>query len=385
MSQVIFDPSKYVILIVDDTHQNVQVLSQILRDEKYVVLGAFSAEDGLNLIEKRRPHLILMDVMMPGMNGYDATKIIKDNPETANIPILFLSALSDAEAKVKAFEAGGIDYITKPFQHQEVLARVRIHLRIYTLEVEREKNITELTEKQNHLEKLNKEKDDVLAIISHDMRNPLGGIIGISNFLQLEEIEDRAEMQEMLRLIESSAERLLALVNDLLDVAVIEANTIRLEFVDVDLEKTVSDVISLQTPAAKSKAIRIITQFDEKLPTIEADQSKMSQILGNLISNAIKFTPNGGEISIQAMPDSSNNVKIVISDSGIGIPADLMGSLFTKMGRHQRVGTSGEKGTGLGMPIIKRYVEVHNGTIMVDSTVDEGSVFTICLPIHQTL
>lgn len=219
------------ILVVDDTQQNVQVLTQMLRGKQYKVLAAFNGEDAIALLSRKTPDLILLDVMMPGMDGFETCAEIRKEPMYDDIPIIFLSALSDVEAKVKALESGGVDYITKPFQQLEVLARIELHLRLRQLELERQQNVI-------RLEKMNKEKDEVLGIISHDMRNPIGGIIGISNFLRTDGPTDDKELYDMLALIESSAERLLLLVNDLLDIALIEANSLQLTFTKTDIGPT---------------------------------------------------------------------------------------------------------------------------------------------------
>lgn len=375
----------FSILIVDDTQQNVQVLSQMLRDVGYKVFAAFNGPDALNLVSKRLPDLILLDVMMPEMNGFDVCHKLKSDERTAEIPIIFLSALSDVEAKINAFEAGGVDYITKPFQQQEVLARINLHLELKSLERDRVKYINELKINQERLEHLNKEKDDVLAIISHDMRNPLGGIIGISNLLRTESVSDPEELHEMLKLIESSAEKLLDLVNDLLDIAVIEANSFVVEYHETSISDLIKDVIQLHYPAAKSKQIHLSTNNPDEPVLLQVDYSKISQVIGNLISNAIKFTQPDGTIRVENELFDHNNVpsvKITISDTGIGIPEESMPVLFNKMGGHQRSGTSGEKGTGLGMPLVKRYVEVHKGEILVESKINEGTTFTILLPLN---
>jgi two-component system, sensor histidine kinase and response regulator len=374
------------ILIVDDTQQNVMVLSQMLRDAGYKVLAAFNGEDALKLLEKRKPELILLDVMMPGMNGFQVCEKLKKNDDVKRIPVIFLSALNDIDSKVNAFEAGGVDYITKPFQHQEVLARIELHLSVQLLQNEREKYILELKEKQEHLERLNEEKDEVLAVISHDMRNPLGGIIGIAELMKSESITDPEEVDELLGLIESSAQRLLALVNDMLDVAVIESNSVKIDLKPTDLAVLIQEVIRMHQPAAKNKNVTLNVVVTE-LPQILCDDSKLSQVLGNLLSNAIKFTPSKGSITVEACKaiDQLKNVVLKVSDTGIGIPPEFMANLYEKMGGHQRYGTSGEKGTGLGMPIIKRYVEEHGGTIDVSSEPGKGTTFTIVLPLQPNV
>lgn len=376
------DFNPYSILIVDDTQQNVQVLSQILRDSGYKVLAAFNGPDAINLVKKRTPDLILLDVMMPGMSGFQvAEKLIVEDGYTG-IPIIFLSALDETEAKVKAFESGGVDYITKPFQAKEVLARIELHLKLKSLERDREKYILELKQKQEHLERINKEKDDILGIISHDMRNPLGGIIGISNFLLTDAVDDPVETREMLSLIEKSAERLLALVNDLLNVAIIESNSFTVEKSEVDLDSIIQDIIQLHEPMAKTKHVVLKRTVHDAPLIVSLDASKISQIVGNLISNAIKFTNTGGWVEVDSgIQDKGDKRELIvmISDNGIGIPDEIMPVLFDKM-VGQRTGTDGEKGIGLGMPLVKRFVELHGGSINVESEVGKGTAFTIRIP-----
>jgi signal transduction histidine kinase len=371
------EPSIPTILVVDDTQQNVQVLTQMLRGKQYKVLAAFNGEDAIALLSRKTPDLILLDVMMPGMDGFETCREIRKEAAYDDIPIIFLSALSDVEAKVKALESGGVDYITKPFQQLEVLARIELHLRLRRLELERQENVA-------RLEKMNKEKDEVLGIISHDMRNPIGGIIGISNFLRTDGPSDDKELNDMLKLIESSAERLLLLVNDLLDIALIEANSLQLTFTDTDLGAYCHDVIQLHRATAKSKGVRL--DLIERVEGIvaEVDVTKFSQIVGNLVSNAIKFTEEGGQVRVEigAVPNDPSQMQMLIIDSGMGIPKDLMPRLFEKFGA-QRLGTKGEKGTGLGMPLVKRYIDLHHGTITVDSMEKIGTTFTIQIPLKQ--
>lgn len=371
------EPSIPTILVVDDTQQNVQVLTQMLRGKQYKVLAAFNGEDAIALLSRKAPDLILLDVMMPGMDGFETCREIRKEPAYDDIPIIFLSALSDVEAKVKALESGGVDYITKPFQQLEVLARIELHLRLRRLELERQENVA-------RLEKMNKEKDEVLGIISHDMRNPIGGIIGISNFLRTDGPSDDKELIDMLTLIESSAERLLMLVNDLLDIALIEANSLQLTFADTDMGAYCNDVIQLHRATAKSKGVRL--DLIERVEGIvaEVDVTKFSQIVGNLVSNAIKFTEERGQVRVEigAVPGDPSQLQIQIIDSGMGIPRDLMPRLFEKFGA-QRLGTKGEKGTGLGMPLVKRYVDLHHGTVTVESMEKIGTTFTIRIPLKQ--
>ncbi len=369
---------KNLVLVVDDVEQNVAVVSQILRSHGYAVMAAFNGETALRMLEKRVPDLILLDIMMPVMDGFEVCAKIKENDNLKNIPVIFLSALSDTEVKVKAFNTGGVDYVSKPFQEAEVIARVAVHIKIANLEREQRDFIEKLTV-------MNDEKDRLMQIVSHDLRSPLGGIKGLSEILQN---GAEAEMPELVRefseIIVQTSDTLLNLVNDLLDLAKIESGKQRLNIDDFDIVSVLQNAVRLQEKVAISKGLQLV--FQHSLPqvpfVITGDEPKITQVINNLLSNAIKFTPKGGSVDLSLSSLSDTQICIVVKDTGIGIPSEHLPKVFEKFGIHQRSGTSGEKGTGLGMTIVKTFVELHNGTIVVESEQGVGTRFTIVLPVH---
>ena len=377
------ESQKKVILVVDDIEQNVTDISQILRSNGYQVLAAFSGEQALKMLEKRTPDLILLDVMLPDINGFEVCKRIKQNKSISDIPIIFLSALSEAETKVEGLEVGGVDYITKPFQESEVLARVKVHLRIRHLEIER----------KEHIEKLilqNEAKDRLMQIVSHDLHSPLSGIHSLSEILfKGEEAKDVTLVREFSELISSTAANLMHLVNDLLDLAKVESGKLQIMPMEFDIALTIRSCVRLQKNVALNKGVTFVEIYSSPVINIEADEPKLVQVINNLLSNAIKFTPKGGTITVRAIvqpPDNKHNFPTLlfsVCDTGIGIPPEDLPNIFEKFGKHQRSGTAGEKGTGLGMPIVKRFVELHSGTIEVESIIGKGTEFIISLPIHQ--
>lgn len=371
------DKSKSLVLVVDDVEQNVAVVSQILRTNGYAVMAAFNGETALRMLEKHIPHLILLDIMMPGMDGFEVCAKIKENENLRQIPIIFLSALSDTDVKVKAFNTGGVDYISKPFQEAEVLARVAVHIKIARLEHEQRELIEQLSER-------NEEKDRLMQIVSHDLRSPLGGIKGLSQILTDGE---EAEMPEIVRefseIIVQTSDTLLNLVNDLLDLAKIESGKQRVNLTEFDIVSTLQNAVKLQEKVAQSKGLQLLFENTIELIPFQlvADEPKIMQVINNLLSNAIKFTPKGGAVTLRLQPQGDDRLLIVVQDTGIGIPAEHLPRVFEKFGNHQRSGTSGEKGTGLGMTIVKRFVELHGGAIDVESQQGKGTTFTISLPI----
>ncbi|MFN8358743.1 MAG: hybrid sensor histidine kinase/response regulator [Candidatus Kapaibacterium sp.] len=375
------DPKKSLILVIDDIEQNVALVSQILRSNDYQVIAAFSGEGALRILEKRIPDLILVDVMMPDMDGFEVCSRIKQNDSLKSIPVIFLSALSDVEVKVRGLEVGGVDYITKPFQALEVLARVGNHLKISKLEKERKQHIENLIA-------LNDEKDKLMQIVSHDLRSPLGGIYGLADILRTgAEATDVALVREFAAIIASTSNQLLRLVNDLLDLAKIESGNMQLDIQEFNLAHTIYGCMQLLKNVAQSKGVELLTHIDDETVLLWADEPKIIQIINNLLSNAVKFTPQGGSVTVDVLCNengwsmgSERTVKIVVRDTGIGIAAEDIPKVFDKFGKHQRAGTAGEQGTGLGMPIVKRFVELHNGCITVESRVGQGTTMSVFLP-----
>lgn len=370
--------SDSTILIADDNNLNIIILTEILRREGYKVLSAHKAEDAFELAQKSKPDLFLLDVMLPDIDGFDLAIMIKSDPVLNDKPIMFISALTDLESKMRGFGIGAVDYIIKPFQKEEVKKRVYIHLKLHYLELEQERNIKKLKQREIRLKALNKQKDDILKIVSHDMRNPLNGIIGISNLLK-EDLKEQEEAAMMLGLIEDSGEKLLSLVNDLLDVAAIESGRITIEPKVNNIANTLKSCIDLYDPTARLKKVKLDCECSKTL-TGYYDDSKLSQSINNLISNSIKFCNEGDTITISAEENQKNELVINVTDTGIGIPKKHLPVLFKKFGEHTRYGTKGEKSTGLGLPIVKKFVELHKGKIDIISEVGNGTTFTIILP-----
>jgi len=373
------ESSKNLVLIVDDVEQNVAVLSQVLRNTGYQVMAAFSGEQALKMLEKRQPDLILLDVMMPGIDGFETCRQIKSNEKTKDIPVIFLSALSESDTKVKGLETGGVDYISKPFHEAEVVARVGVHLRIRNLEREQVSHIKQLM-------RMNEEKDRLVHIVSHDLRSPLSGISGLANILsEGQESTNPETVRYFAKIILQSTDTLLSLVNDILDLAKLESGKVDLSATEFDLNVALNNILELQKFIANSKGLYLKLDTDCDAIHVIADKPKLLQVINNLISNAVKFTKAGG-VNVRVWTKNSEdginkNITIEVQDTGIGIPDNLLPVLFEKFGKHQRRGTNDEKGTGLGMPIVKRFVELHGGEIDVVSKENVGTTVTISLPI----
>lgn len=353
------------ILIVDDIPANLQVLGAILKSEGYKVRPVPSGALALQVAEKEKPDLILLDIMMPEMDGYEVCRRIKANPFLSDIPIIFISALNETNDVVKALKSGGVDYVTKPFQAEEVTARVNTHVKLYKQSIE--------------LQKLNVTKDKFFSIIAHDLRGPMGGFKGMTELLA-EHMSNMTmtEVQEHLGTLRDSSSNLFRLLENLLQWARLQQGAIPFDPEPIQLGPIVKDSFELIQESAKHKGIEITKDFPPQTKVL-ADTNMLQTILRNLISNAVKFSSAGGKVSLTVKAADDKNLEISVNDSGIGMSQQMIDSLFKLDARNGRPGTDGEPSTGLGLLLCKEFIETHGGTIRVESEVGKGSVFTFTI------
>ncbi|NEP77226.1 MAG: response regulator [Okeania sp. SIO3B3] len=322
------------------------------------------------------------------------------------MPVIFITALADTESKIKGFELGAVDYITKPFQEQEVLARVKTHLQLRNLTQNLEQEVAlkvlsleqakQTAEQAKQIaETANNAKNLFLANMSHELRTPLNAILGISEGLQEGIFGSINEPQmKAIQTIESSGNHLLELINDILDVAKIESGKLKLNYTVTTVSSLCEASLAFIQRLAEKKNIRLEMKLPQNLPKLVVDERRIRQVLINLLNNAVKFTPDGGCISLEVQinrqhldPEAANSqnfLKIVVRDNGIGIAPQDLNKLFkpfvqidSSLNRHYQ-------GSGLGLALVKRIVERHGGQVGVKSEVGVGSCFTIDLPYTMT-
>lgn len=351
------------ILIVDDTPANLSVLSMMLTKAGYKVRPAISGEIALRAIEAELPDLILLDVRMPEMDGFELCQQLKAQPRTAKVPVIFISALSEIDDKLRAFEVGGVDYITKPFQTAEVRVRVNTHLT--------------LARQRKEIEDLSQLKDQLLDTVTHNLKSPLSVILMYSEALA----EGRGDSEDYAKKIHNAGDRMNKLISNFLDINKIESGVVLSE-TELVLQPFLNDAVMNLIFLAETKNIDTVLNMPDEPIILNTDTRYLNEAVENLLSNAIKYTPDGGKVDV-TVKATSEAVSIAIADTGIGIPQEHQTQIFDKFYRvpeteHQQV-----SGTGLGLAIAHSIIEQLGGNLTVQSQEGEGSTFTITLPIER--
>ncbi len=362
------------ILIVDDVPENLQVLGSMLQRKGYDVNVASSGMDALTLVGKQPPDLILLDVAMPQMDGFQVCETLKNGELTKDIPVVFLTAHSDKERIVRGFQVGGVDYITKPFHAAELLARVRTHLE---LKFSRE----QLLHRSEQMKALNDEKNELLGIVAHDLKNPLNGIRGIAEVLMKDMTLTPEQTQEFYGSIYDSSEKMFTLIKNLLNVNAIERGGIKFDIQPIALAGILEHIVNDYRQRAQAKEITLHLDNQSVMPI--ADETGLVQVLDNLISNAIKYSPNGKSIFIKTevtTVDETPRVRVAVRDEGPGFSDDDKTKLFGKFARLSAKPTGGEHSTGLGLSIVKKMVEAMNGQVWCESEFGKGATFIVEFP-----
>ena len=360
------------ILIVDDTPANLQLLSGMLKDRGYRVRPVPSGQEALQAAQRIPPDLILLDINMPGMSGYEVCQRLKEDPKLRDIPVLFISALSETAEKVKAFSVGGVDYVTKPFQIGEVDARVQTHL-----ELRRQKRA--LQESNERLTELERVRENLTHMIVHDLRSPLTAILLSLDLLDLQMPNLTPAVSELLRAVRVNGALMTGMVTQLLDISRLEAGHMPIRKSECDLAALGQDVLNLLATSAGGRRLTMTTH-ERVVGFVDADLIR--RVISNLLGNALKFTPNSGEIRL-SVERRNADVRIEVADNGPGISTEDHQKIFEKFG--QSKDGNRKLGTGLGLTFCKLAIEAHGGTIGVESGIGRGSVFWFVLPPPSTL
>jgi signal transduction histidine kinase len=382
---------KPLVLIIDDAQVNLIMLVNILEPNNFRVVPAENGQEGLKIAKQYQPDIILLDVAMPGWDGYETCRCIKQDPTLKKIPILFLSALDDLQSKVRALQAGGVDYISKPFEQEELLARVQTHIELAHLRQNLEREVANQTEKiQSLLEALQLSYDkaqqasilktEFLRNIGHEFRTPMNVILGMTDML-LEDTELTEEQQHSAEVVKKAGKQLMGILTNMLTFADQFQTEHKLVICDFQVHDVVDSVLKRLSANVQAKDLQVTTEIAPSLCSHQRGyQEEIDKVLSNLVDNAIKFTDQGGiVIRVQALEreDEKQWVRFEVSDTGIGIAKDKQANLFNIFYQVDDF----YEGIGIGLTIAKMFIEKMGGQIGVDSVLDKGSTFWFKVPL----
>lgn len=371
------NPFDQFILVVDDHEENLLIASEILRGEGYQSAMVHSGEEALDFCRRRQaeqrplPNLILSDVMMPMMDGFTLCRLLKEDPTTEHIPVIFITAIADVRSMTKGFDVGGVDYITKPFHAQEMCSRVHVHLSLADMR-------NELAQSNEKLIALNEEKNNLLSIAAHDLKNPIASIMTASVIIKKHFAKMTPDsILNNVGAIFDTARRMTEIIGNLLDINKIESGEIIPQIASVDANDILEKVVEEYRERSDEKSLTLDVVRPSGKVMIEADAVMLRQVLDNLVSNAVKFSPHRSKVSIAltsttttapvlagSMPDMAN---IFVQNHTSRISEQEKQKLFSKFGKLSNRPTGGESSTGLGLFIVKRLVDAMQGKVWCET------------------
>ena len=370
------NPSEYKILIVDDVMSNVLLLKVLLTNEKFAIATASNGRQALEQVEKENPDLVLLDVMMPDMSGFEVAQHLKSNPNTADIPIIFLTALNSTADIVKGFQVGANDFISKPFNKEELIIRVTHQISL----VAAKRLILSKTEE---LQRTIAGRDKLYSVIAHDLRSPMGSIKMVLNMLILNLPSEKigAEMYELLTMANQTTEDVFSLLDNLLKWTKSQIGKLNVVYQDVDLVEVTDGVIEIFSMVASLKKIRIHEMKPEKM-MVNADIDMLKTVVRNLLSNAIKFSKENSEVLVK-MEEVDGMAVVSVQDYGCGISEEGQKKLLHTDAHFSTFGTNNEEGSGLGLLLCKDFVVKNGGKLWFTSKEGEGSIFSFSIPVKK--
>jgi two-component system sensor histidine kinase/response regulator len=353
------------ILVVDDQPANIQILGGMLGKLGCEIVPASDGPTALKRLALRVPDLILLDVLMPGMDGVEVCRRIQAEPDWADIPIIFLSAADDKELIIRALKAGGVDYVTKPFNHAEMVLRVRTHLALKAA--------------RDQLKQLAEDKDELIGILAHDMKNHLGGMDMSARLLRerMSRLGD-GKLEQLCENICQSSGQLLNFVKEFLANSAAE-HGLTYNLQPVNLNEAATRAGQDYQDAARRKMLQLDLVLPKEPVMVSADRTALGQVLDNLLSNAVKFSPPGKKITL-SVQTADGSAESLVQDQGPGFSEEDKPRMFRRYGRLSARPTGGEPSTGLGLSIVKKLVQNMGGELTCDSVPGEGTTFRVRLP-----
>lgn len=365
--------SDYKILIVDDVVSNVLLLKILLTNEKFQICTASNGRECIEKTKSEHPDLILLDVMMPDINGFDTAVILKNDPETANVPIIFLTALNTPSDLVQGFKVGASDFLTKPFNKEELIVRVMQQISL----VAARRVIMEQNEELRHTIS---NRDKMYSVIAHDLRSPMASIRMVLN-LFVSTVSPDMIGQELYDLIDKAnreSEETHSLLDNLLKWTKSQTGRLNVVYQDFEINDVVLGVVDIFVIIAETKHIRLNCNLGTENLKVHADTDMLNTVIRNFLSNAIKFSNENSTIDI-TVARSGDFARISVRDHGVGISEDRIASLFSS--GKTTYGTKNEEGSGLGLQLCKDFAVKNGGDVEVESVHGEGSTFSVLVPL----
>lgn len=386
------DNSIYRILIVDDLAENIEILGTVLRKNGYKVAVALNGEGAIEIAKSIKPDLILLDISMPGMDGFTVCSILKKDENTSGIPVIFLSASNEVEDVVTGLSLGAVDYITKPFKQSELLIRLKTHLTIKrlqseleeaneTLEKKVEERTRELQAAKEKAESSDRLKSEFLSQISHEIRTPLNAVISSASLIE-SEFTDKADdsFRPLFNNIKNGTKRIIRTVDLILNMSQVHTNSYTPIYERLNLSEVLRQAVLKYTPPAAEKLLSV----EHNIPAdayIIADEHALSEIFEQLLDNAVNYTHNG-KICV-ALNDEGSNYSVIIEDTGVGIAPEYIPNLFNYFSQEEGGYSRRFEGNGLGLALAKKFCDINSASIELDSIKNEGTKITIRFPKHK--
>jgi two-component system, sensor histidine kinase and response regulator len=368
-------------LVVDDNEANRDVLTRRLEGQGYTVATAENGREALEQLRAETFDLVLLDIMMPEVDGYEVLRQLKEDAELIHIPVIMISALSEMASVARCIEMGAEDYLLKPFNPTLLKARISSCLEKKRAHDRETQLYQQLQRNYKRLEELETLRDDLTHMIVHDLRTPLTSVIsGMQSLQAVGELS--SDQQQMMDIAVMGGESLLGMINDLLDVDKLESGSMELDYVLLSVDELVSSAVRQVDSLAATNGLKLIRKIPEGLQPLMGDEDKLRRTLVNLLGNAIKFTPTGGSVTIEAC-SVGESIQISVVDTGEGIPAEAHERIFEKFGQVESRQGGRKLSTGLGLTFCKLTVESHGGNISVTSSAKQGSIFSFTIPLKS--
>ncbi len=367
-------------LLVDDLEENLLALEALLQREGLTCLKARSGEEALELLLAHDVALALLDVQMPGMDGFELAEFMRGNARTSHVPIIFPPAgTADKQRRFRGYEAGAVDFIQKPIEADVLRSKANVFFDLHSQRQQIELQRDELEAAAQALRRADRHKDSFLAVLAHELRNPVAALSGGLHLLGKDVSPERAND------IRSRMDRMLThlshLVDDLLDVSRVSQGKISLKKERIELSEILRSAIDASQHNIDAGNHLLVTEIPDEAIWLEADHTRLAQVVANLLNNAAKYTPSGGTISLSAV-GRDNLVEVRVSDTGVGIPADMQSRIFEIFAQVEDHLTKAQGGLGIGLALAKQLVSLHGGTIEVASAGQGmGSTFSVNVPI----